>query len=244
MINIMWYNFRTTNLVAFEISDFGGTALRNNLRRENIMKKKVRYAELEDMQRYIEGFNPDDYEKTWDYTDPSVIEYAREYYDNHLPVNVTAWMRVNEPASNLIYADGLREQVSFIRDTINYMLNPSYEEGYKNEPLVISTHKSKSVKLPVFQINLKKYGIELVLRYNFYNWKVSVKSEKPLNFDFMGLFNPSERIHSIYCEGFPKDKVYGCFKENPAQFTIRIESHFELYTFFFLLKNYLTQKRY
>lgn len=207
------------------------------------MKKRVHYAELEDMQKYIEGFNPDDYESCGERTDPSVIAYARDYYDKHLPVDVTAWIRVNEPDENLIYAKGLGDQVCFVRDRLCHLLRSTYEEWRDNPPLVISTHYSKSVKLPVFQINLEKYGIEMVLRYNFYDWKISVKSDKPLDFDYMGLFNPTEEISYLYSEGFPRDKVYGSYEQSHSQFTIEIGSHYDLYTFIFLLKNYLGIKR-
>ncbi len=207
------------------------------------MKKRVHYAELEDMQKYIEGFNPDDYESCGEHTDPSVIAYARDYYDKHLPVDVTAWIRVNEPDENLIYAKGLGDQVCFVRNRLCQLLSSTYEEWCDNPPLVISTHYSKSVKLPVFQISLEKYGIEMVLRYNFYDWKISVKSDKPLDFDYMGLFNPTEEISYLYCEGFPRDKVYGSYEQSHSQFTIEIGSHYNLYTFIFLLKNYLGIKR-
>ena len=207
------------------------------------MKKRVYYEDLKDMQKYIEGFNPDDYEICCENTDSSVVEFARDYYDKHLPVDVTAWIRVNEPDENLIYAKGLGDQVCFVRDILCQLLRSTYEEWRDNPPLVISTHYSKSVKLPVFQINLEKYGIEMVLRYNFYDWKISVKSDKPLDFDYMGLFNPKEEIASVYCEGFPKDKVYGSYEQSHSQFTIEIGSHYDLYTFIFLLKNYLGIKR-
>ena len=207
------------------------------------MKKRVHYAELEDMQKYIEGFNPDDYEICYENTDPSVVEFVRDYYDKHLPVDVTAWMQVNEPDKNLIYAKGLGNQVWFVRGTICQLLRSTYEEWRDNPPLVISTHYSKSVKLPVFQINLEKYGIEMVLRNNFYDWKISVKSDKPLDFDYMGIFNPTEEIESVYCEGFPKDKVYGSYEQSHSQFTIEIGSDYDLYTFIFLLKNYLGIKK-
>ena len=203
------------------------------------MKKQVHYAELKDMQKYIEGFNPDDYESCAKHTDPSVIAYARDYYDKHLPVDVTAWIRVNEPDKNLIYAKGLDNQVCFVRDRLCKLLRSTYEEWCDNPPLVISTHYSKSVKLPVFQINLEKYGIEMVLRYNFYDWKISVKSDKPLDFDYMGLFNPTAEFSYLYCEGFPRNKVYGSYEQSHSQFTIEIGSHYDLYTFIFLLKNYL-----
>lgn len=207
------------------------------------MRKRVHYAILEDMQKYIEGFTPDDYESCGDTTDPSVIEYVRDYYDRHLPVDATAWMRVNKPDKNLIYAKGLNSQVCFVRDNLCPLFWPTYEEWCNNPPLVISTHRSKSVKLPVFQINLEKYSIEMVLRYNFYDWTVSVKSDKPLDFDYMGLFNPTKEISYLYCEGFPRSKVYGSYEQSHSQFTIKINSYYDLYTFFFLLQNYLGIKK-
>lgn len=207
------------------------------------MKKRVHYADLKDMKKYIKDLKLDDYESCGDCTDPSVVEYVRDYYDKHLPVDVTAWMRVNEPDENLIYAKGLSDQVCFVRDTLCTLLRSTNDEFYNNPPMVISTHYSKSVKLPVFQINLKKYDIEIVLRCNFYDWKVSIKSKKPLNFDYMGLFNPMEEIPYYYCEGFPREKVYGSYNQNHSQFTIEIVSRYDLYTFFFLLQNYLGIKK-
>lgn len=206
------------------------------------MKKRVHYVDLMYMQKYIKGFNPEDYQSCSDTTDPSVIAYARNYYETHLPVDVTAWMRVNKPKETLIYANGLQEQVCFVRDTLNSLFRSTYTECDNHPPLVISTHYSKSVKLPVFQIDLEKYGIEIILRCNFYDWKVSVKSDKPLDFDYMGLFNPAKEISYLCCEGFPRDKVYGSYSQNHSQFTIEIVSRYDLYTFFFLLRNYLNSK--
>ena len=203
------------------------------------MKKQVHCAVLKDMQKYVDWFNPGDYKSCCEGTNPTVIKSVREYYDNHLPVDVTAWLRVNVPDEDLIYAEGLRKQVCFVRDKLCRRLRSTYEEWRDNPPLVISTHYSKSVKLPVFQINVKNYGIEMVLRYNFCDWKISVKSDKPLDFDYMGLFNPTKEIAPICCEGFPEDKVYGSYEQNKSRFTIEIGSEFDLYTFIFLLKNYL-----
>ena len=112
------------------------------------MKKRVHYAVLKDMQKYIEGINPDDYESCSESTDPSVVEFVRDYYDKHLPVDVTAWIRVNKPDENLFYAKGLGDQVCFVRNTLCSLLRSTYEERRDNPPLVISTHYSKSVKLP------------------------------------------------------------------------------------------------
>lgn len=201
------------------------------------MKQQVHYAILEDMQKYIPNFNSNKYQMDYVQTDPSVIEDVRNFYDTHLPVDVTAWTRVNSPDSNLIFGNGLGEQVCLIRDKICRLLWKSYNEWNDNPPMVISTHHSKSVKLPVYQIAFKKYNIEMVLRYNFYDWKVSVKSETPLDFDFMGLFDPSKEC--TICEGFPKDKIYGSYSSSYTHFTIELNNHYDLYTFIYLLSHYL-----
>lgn len=199
------------------------------------MKGRVHYAILADMERYIEDFNPEDYE-VGQYTDLLTIKYLRGYYNAHLPIDITAWIRVNEP----FYqgpSEELGKKVSFVRDNINRLLRPNNEEWIIFEPQVISTHYSHSVTLPVYQIALEEYGIEIILRNNFYDWNVSIKSDIPLDCDFMAVFNPAERIW--YCEGFPKDKIYGCYNQDHSQFTFEIISDYDLYTFFFILKNFL-----
>lgn len=207
------------------------------------MKKQVHFLEMEDMKKYIEGFNPDDYEITIHQTDPSVTEYARDYYDNHLPVDVTAWIRVHQPDKYVFNSQYRAKQVFFVRDKLACLLRPDHKEWRDNPPMVISTYIVKLVRLPVFQINLKRYGAEIVLRYNFRDWKVSVKSDKPLDFDHMELFDPTKEISGVHCEGFPKDKVYGCYEKNHCRFTVEIESHYDLYAFIVVIKNCLGIKK-
>jgi hypothetical protein len=208
--------------------------------KEKYMKKLVHYAILDDMKKYIKDFDPNDYDLSYTGdTDPSVLKYARDYYASHLPVDVTAWVRVNKPNDNLIYKDGLAEQVCFVRDTLGGRLLGNYFESERNPIMVISTHTSKSVLLPVYQITLPKHGIEIILRYNFYDWKISIASEEPIECDFMGLFDEKQRIPAIYCEGFPYDKVYGSYAENHSKFTFEIGTNYDLYTLMFLLKKCL-----
>lgn len=84
--------------------------------------------------------------------------------------------------------------------------------------MVISTHFSKSVELPVVQMTRPDLGLVLTMRNNFYNWKLSVSTPKPFKADFTGLFyeypprDPGwsgDHLSSCYFEGFPEDLVYG-----------------------------------
>lgn len=207
------------------------------------MKRKVHYAILEDMEKYLDDFNPKDYEKTINETDDYVIEMMKKYYDTHLPVDLTAWKRVHDVPETRIWRDQFHNQMHFIGYIIDALIRKDYEDFKDNSVMVISTHRSKSIDLPVYQIDLEKYGVEMILRDNYYNWKVSVNSKKPLDCDFMGIFDPDEKWSSLYCEGFPYDKVYGSYNENHSQFTVELTSKYDLYTFFIILKNYLGIKR-
>lgn len=146
------------------------------------------------------------------------------------------WANANEPAENLLWGDGYWHQIIFMRDTIPSILFPSYKEAQKYKPIVISTHTSKSIRLPVYQQELKN-GIKLTMRYNFYNWKISVDSPIDIEVDFLGLFDPEEKdnIQSIFCEGFPQNAVYGCYAENRRQFTVELSSDYKVFTFLWIL---------
>ena len=212
------------------------------------MKKNVHYALLEDIQKYIpkntrKKLFPNGFEKVYDdSTDPSVITFLRAYYNSHLPVDVTAWVRVNEPSDKLLYGKELGPQLCFVRDVLAPIFYDSWKECEKDPVMVISTHMSKSVTLPVYRLYITKYNLEIIIRANFYNWIISINSEKPLDFDCMELFEINKFIPDYYCEGFPKSKCYGSYESNHSKFTVDITSKYDVYTFFYLLNNCLKNR--
>ena len=159
------------------------------------------------------------------------------------------WMRNNVPASNLIYKDGLTNQCHFV---INLMekLFLNVASDYDSEldydkrlkiiedfvPSVIGVHRSKSVLLPVMEIDLPKIGLKVVLRCNFYDWCLSVESQKDIECDFMGLLTNEKG----YFEGFPEDRIYEKYSEtNKKNFSICLRDEYQVYTFIFLIRNFL-----
>jgi len=201
---------------------------------------KINYSELDDMERYNKDFVRADFENM---NQDDARRKFKTWYSKNLPVDLLTWCRVNEPNDDMIYKKGYWNQIMFIRDTLMGMMCNSYEE-YKNNPvLVINTHTSKSIVLPVYQINLFDEKIKLIIRYNFYDWKVSVDSDIEINMDFMGLIKIDEKINSIYCEGFSKEQVFNSYENNKMQFTFEIEDNYKLYTFMYLLKNFINCKK-
>ncbi|HSX00728.1 MAG TPA: hypothetical protein VLF67_00670 [Candidatus Saccharimonas sp.] len=149
---------------------------------------------------------------------------------------VKEWARANQPSNELFWAKGYWEQISFISQVVPRILTTDHSdrESIRSGITVISTHLSKSVRLPVFRLVLPD-GTIVILRYNFYDWKVSVSSPRDIEANFMGLFNPNEQIDPVYCEGFPEELVYGPHALNRRQFTFELPpgtNH--LFTFFWL----------
>ncbi len=148
------------------------------------------------------------------------------------------WANENKPADDLIYKNGYWDQIMFVRDVVTPLLlwGGNYDEykALEQNTRVISTHRSKSVILPVFLIEMPD-GTRFTLRYNFYNWKVSVDSPKDVEADFLGLFDQNAQVHPVYCEGFDPKWVYGAYATNKRQFTIELPAgNYHLFTFFWI----------
>ena len=144
-------------------------------------------------------------------------------------VELLDWMRGWELKETLVYKNSAENQAIWVRDKIAQGL-------LKCKCFVVSTHVSKACKLPVYYLKLRN-GIKVIMRNNFYDWKVSVEipeSYDNLRVGYMPLdciMNPGEDILSCYCEGFKKEWVYGKFDvESPnKKFTVQVHESEELY---------------
>lgn len=106
----------------------------------------------------------------------------------------------------------------FLRDNLNGLIARGlHYEKRRTLAQVISTHGSKSILLPVVEYHRADLGLTFVVRNNFYNWKLSVESERPVVADFGGLFHTTPPVDpdytgnplaSVYFEGFPGDRIH------------------------------------
>ncbi len=152
------------------------------------------------------------------------------------------WAMENKPEEKMIYKQGYWDQIVFIRDTLRSVLSRT-EGDYKilgDNITVISTHTSKSILLPVFKVVLPN-GVEMIMRYNFHDWKISVSSPFEIDCDFLNIFNYGAEVHSVYCEGFEEEWVYGPYIENNKKFTLELwAGYYKLYTFLWILREGVT----
>lgn len=130
------------------------------------------------------------------------------------------WFNRENPliSDDMIYKEALATQMVFVRDDLGGLVGLRQR---CDEVRVISTHTSKSICLPVYSLERPDLGLRLVLRDNFYNWKLSVLSEEPIIANFDGLFYTTpppdpgysgDPLHPVYFEGFPRDLIFGYYE--------------------------------
>ena len=175
-----------------------------------------------------------------------------------LPAGLHDWWMAHQHAPALIYHKAAATQIMFMRDRFPHLFkdcwnSPPYSsscrgtiEQYEqeredklNQVKVISTHTSKSCLLPVYEFTIP--NLRLTMRDNFYNWKVSVEGHKPFAINHFQLFSPGTKHRPVYFEGFPEDRCFGSYTENPSRFSVEIGGEMEVYTFLWRIAAQLTK---
>lgn len=139
-------------------------------------------------------------------------------------IPIDEWMRTHPIGLEKLWKGAAGDQLEFVRDVIARSLMGKEltldDFQRRNVCTIISEHRSKSIKLPVYMINRPDWGLCLVLRNNFYNWKLSVISKQPIMSFFDDLFycHPprdedytGDCLHPVYFEGFPEDLIFSYY---------------------------------
>lgn len=171
------------------------------------------------------------------------LEVSSVIYNNYKgdkTAHLQSWFMENKPKEEMLAKAGAEAQILFIRDKIREIMD---EDIFKIE--VVSTHFSKSIKLPVYHIIMNN-GMEFIMRGNFHNWIISVISPIALEYPDMMLGRLSDEVtkipHSL-CEGFQSDWIFDPYSKNKKKFTLEIDySLYELYTFFYFTKLRMAEK--
>ncbi len=137
--------------------------------------------------------------------------------------------QANQPPDNMKFKDGAWHQRDYF-EKLGYMASKMAGGPVKAD--VISAHTSKSVRLPVVEYQFPN-GAGIVVRDNFHNFAVSVRSPAPVPDDLIDEIADVEKTSHWYCEGFPEEKIYGSYADDPRRFTTHIWDK-DLFTHFML----------
>jgi hypothetical protein len=126
-----------------------------------------------------------------------------------------AWALNNEPSDEMNFKKAFWDQIFAVRNTLAEMFKDRLKEIR-----VVSTHTSKSIKLPVYLVTLVD-GSFFIMRDNFHDWKVTVCSRTPVILN-TAVLRCNEQINPIYCEGFEEQWVLGPYAKSNTMFTIEV----------------------
>lgn len=149
------------------------------------------------------------------------------------PVILHEWATQHIVDSSLFAFDAAWNQVLFVQDHLIRRLHPDADREKLYPAMVIATHISKSQWLPVYE--LRAPGLVVIMRCNFYDWKVTVRSDREITCDFGDLFDPDARVMSYYCEGFRPEWVKEPYSRNCYEFTAELKDKYDLDVFLFLI---------
>lgn len=164
----------------------------------------------------------------------------------HSGVPLQEWINGHPVRDEMLWKGAFGHQVMFVRDRLVSLFGTGLDYDQQKEiARVISTHRSKSIELPVYQLARPDQDLRIVLRNNFYNWKMSVLSETPIQADFDGLFHTTppidpdytgDQLHPVYFEGFPHDLIFGYLAESDGRrWSAEIPTDESLWTSVFLM---------
>ncbi len=156
------------------------------------------------------------------------------------------WINEQTAKDTMLWKGAFMEQILFVRDRLVYLVGGGLPfEQMDAVADVVSTHHSKSIALPVYDLRRPDLGLRLVLRGNFYNWKLSVISDAPIVADFSGLFHttppvdPSytgDELAGVYFEGFPKDLIFGYYEpSDKKRWSAQLGDDYDVHMAIFLI---------
>jgi hypothetical protein len=148
------------------------------------------------------------------------------------------WFNENKVKNEMLWENGYIDQFIFVRDNVGRLITRGEDKVF-----VISTHTSKSILLPVYSIETE--GLQIILRNNFYNWKMSVISDTPIAADFAGMFHlvppvdpnyTGDPLAPVYFEGFPEDLIFGYYAvSDKMKWSAEIFNDYLLYVVIFAI---------
>lgn len=135
------------------------------------------------------------------------------------PVLLHQWCKEHEIKDEMLWKKAAKRQVYFVEDDLNPLMQNKLKGKDRTKVQVISEHCSKSIILPVYV--LERGDLKIILRENFYNWKMSVICGRTIDANFDGLFHTTPPIEpdytgnelaSVYFEGFPEDLCFDYYE--------------------------------
>lgn len=112
-----------------------------------------------------------------------------------------------------------------------------FDEKKPNPDLVVvSTHTSKSIKLPVVRYRACARNLIVLLRHNFFDYCATFYSNTSIDAEFFSL--PVKEI-SCGFEGFKPNQIKDVYKPGCKEFSVQTPNKYQMWTVCFLVRSAL-----
>jgi len=126
-------------------------------------------------------------------------------------VPLSQWVIWHQPKEEMLWRDVALRQ---------FRLFESIAASTGATVTVVSSHTSKSIKLPVVLLSYPG-GCAIQIRDNFYNYKVTVWSPHH-DVSLPAGIDGASKISECYCEGFPRGTVLTSHAKDRRRFTAEV----------------------
>jgi len=116
-------------------------------------------------------------------------------------IRLEAWIEENKIDPAMLWKNSASYQAAYLLLMQEWMRLQDKDTTTS----VVSTHRSKSIDLPVVEFAMPGIGLHLTCRDNFYNWGFTIKADVPLGWFKHDGFKFGE--HPVYYEGFARAGV-------------------------------------
>lgn len=145
------------------------------------------------------------------------------------------WIKEHPIDENMLWRESTSRQFDFFEDLAPVLAGyKAWQENLDSLLTVVSTHRSKSILLPVVRYQACDGNLIVLLRGNFYDYSATFFSKIPINCDFFKL--PVGKI-SCGFEGFEASQIKDVYRPGCKEFSVQVGNKYQLWTICFLVRS-------
>ena len=207
-----------------EIRDNLATALRTHLTDDDFECVSVVTEDNEDSKHWpysldisVTGDNINSLQQAYEKMAKYLQKVSKTYPAPYKGIPWEDYCKSYQVDDQMTYKTGADSQIEM------FEIIPKLYKGI--EMHVVGMHSSKSIKLPVIQIELPENRTLITIRDNFHDICVSVDSKFPIkdNRNFSDLFNKDKKTG--FFEGFPSDNIHDGYNNNQKKFSLAVHDY-------------------
>lgn len=161
------------------------------------------------------------------------------------PEPLKQWAINNVPKDSIFtnrFVTALEFIIKILPDLLSDNLNTNADFLSTSRTKVIGVIIVNEITLPIVEI-LHPSGLKITIKYDLFDWVISIDSQKPVAANFGDLFDPDHHVLYSNFFGLTEDRIFPEYGIDHFRFSVRLQNEYEAYTFFWILGEALRLRR-